>query len=93
MKMETVTVGNEKGAAFTLAHLAQEGKVLAEDLLETGKRKTQRAIRKGYETGEDFLDEAKYYIKHHRWQSYCVVAGIGAFAGLLLGLAARPRKG
>ena len=89
--METATVGNDQSTAFTLAHLTAEGKVVAEDLLQTGKRKTQRAIRKGYEFGEDFLDEASYYIKRHRWQSYCMAAGLGAFAGLLFGLASRRR--
>ena len=52
--METATVENDKSAAFTLAHLSArvtEGKVLAEDLVEIGKRKAQRVIRKGREAG------------------------------------------
>ena len=51
--METAAVGNEESTAFTLAHLAAKaagGKVLAEDLVEIGKRKAQRAIRKGFDT-------------------------------------------
>jgi ElaB/YqjD/DUF883 family membrane-anchored ribosome-binding protein len=86
--META-VENDKSTAFTLAHLsarAAEGKMLAEDLVEIGKRKTQRAIRKGREAGEDYLDDTTHYIKHHPWQSVGIAVGIGAFVGLLFGL-------
>src|SRR6266852_700727 len=79
--MQTTTaVQNGKAAAFKLAHLtakAAEGKMLAEDLVEIGKRKAQRIVRKGYESGEDYLDESKRYIKHHPWQSVGVALGVG----------------
>ena len=87
--METATVGNNTGTAFKLAHLsakAAEGKMLAEDLVEIGKRKAQRAIRRGREVGEDYLDETTHYIKHNPWQAVGVAAGVGAFVGLLFGL-------
>ena len=54
--MQTATVENGKSTGFKLAQLsakAAEGKILAEDLVDTGKRKAQRAIRRGYSTGED----------------------------------------
>jgi ElaB/YqjD/DUF883 family membrane-anchored ribosome-binding protein len=88
-EMETATVENEKSTAFTLAHLsarATEAKVLAEDLVEIGKRKALRGIRKGREAGEDYLEDTTHYIKHHPWQSVGIAAGIGAFVGLLFGL-------
>lgn len=93
--METATVENEKSAALNLAHLAAkatEGKMLTEDLLDLGKRKAQRAIRKGYETGEDYLDEARHYIKHHPWKGFAIGAGVGAFSGLMIGLLLHPSK-
>ena len=43
--MQTTTVANGKSTGFKLAHLtakAAEGKILAEDLVEIGKRKAQR---------------------------------------------------
>jgi ElaB/YqjD/DUF883 family membrane-anchored ribosome-binding protein len=92
--METVTVENDKRAALTLAHLANkaaQGKVLTEDLLYIGKRKAQRAIRKGFDTSEDYLDEARHYIKRHPWKGLGIAAGVGALAGLIFGLFARPR--
>jgi ElaB/YqjD/DUF883 family membrane-anchored ribosome-binding protein len=93
--MENVATENHESAAFTLAHLAArtlEGKVLAEDLLDIGKRKAQRAIRKGFHTGEDYLDEATYYIKRHPWKGLGIAAGVGAMAGLIFGLCVRPRR-
>ena len=92
--MQTTTVQNGKVAAFTLAHLtakAAEGKILAEDLVEIGKRKAQRIVRKGYETGEDYLDESKRYIKHHPWQSVGVALGVGLTLGFLSGFLSRRR--
>ena len=86
--METATVTNGRSTGFKLAHLtakAAEGKMLAEDLVEIGKRKAQRVVRRGYAAGEDYLDETTHYIKHHPWQSVGVALGVGTFAGLLLG--------
>jgi ElaB/YqjD/DUF883 family membrane-anchored ribosome-binding protein len=93
--MESSTIekdadGGLTDTAFTLAHLtakAAEGKMLAEDLLEIGKRKARKAIRRSRETGEDYLDETTHYIKHHPWESVGVAAGVGAFVGLLFGWA------
>ena len=93
--METVTTENQDSAALTLAHLAARtvaGKVLVEDLLDIGKRKTQRAIRKGIDAGEDYLDEARHYSKRNPWKSCGIAAGVGAFVGLIIGLCTRPRN-
>ena len=87
--METATVvENGRGTGFTLAHLAAkatEGKILAEDLLETGKRKAHRVIKKGREAGEDYLDDTTHYIKHHPWQSIGLALGVGLSLGFLSG--------
>ncbi len=92
--MQTTTVENGKGTAVRLAELtakAAEGKMLAEDLVEIGKRKAQRAIRRGYEAGEDYLDESRYYIKHNPWQSVAVALGVGFTLGFLGGFFVRRR--
>jgi len=92
-KMQTTTtVTNGKNAGVTLAHLtakAAEGKMLAEDFLETGKRKAQRLVRRGYDAGEDYLDESKRYIKHHPWQTVGVALGVGLSLGFLGGFLSR----
>ena len=90
----TTTVQNGKATAFKLAHLtakAAEGKMLAEDLVEIGKRKAQRIVRKGFETGEDYLDESKRYIKHNPWKSVGVALGVGLSLGFFSGFLARHR--
>jgi ElaB/YqjD/DUF883 family membrane-anchored ribosome-binding protein len=92
--METATVANGKAAASKLAHLtakAAEGKILAEDLVEIGKRKAKRMARKGYALGEDYLDESRYYIKHKPWQSVGVALGVGVMIGFLGGFLSRRR--
>ena len=92
--METATVDNAKGAAIKLAHLtakAAEGKMLAEDLVEIGRRKAQRFVRRGYEAGEDYLDESKRYIRHNPWQSLGVALGVGLVLGFLGGFLSRRR--
>lgn len=92
--MQTATVENGKGTASKLAHLtarAAEGKMLAEDLVEVGKRKAQRMARKGYELGEDYLDDSKHYIKHNPWQSVGVALGVGLMVGFLGGFLSRRR--
>lgn len=90
--MQTATVEEGTGTAFKLADLpakVTEGKILAEDLLDTGKRKAQRMLRKGYETGEDYLDDTTHYIKHHPWQSIGMALGVGLTLGLVGGLFSR----
>ncbi len=92
--METATVHNNNEAATRLAHLTArvaEGKVCAEDLLANGKRKAQRMARKGFELGEDCLDESKLYIKHNPWQSVGVALGAGFLVGCLGGFLCRRR--
>ncbi len=91
-EMQTATVTNGKSTGLNLAHLtakAAEGKLLAEDLLDNGKRKAQRMIKRGYATGEDYLDETTHYIKHHPWQSVGVVLGVGLSVGFLGGFFSR----
>ena len=90
--MHTATVENGKSTGFKLTHLtakAAEGKMLAEDLVEIGKRKAQRAIRRGYEAGEDYLDESTRYIKHHPWQTMGVALAVGLSLGFLGGFLSR----
>jgi ElaB/YqjD/DUF883 family membrane-anchored ribosome-binding protein len=92
--MQTATVQNGKSTGFKLAHLtakAAEGKMLAEDLVEIGKRKAQRMIRRSYETGEDYLDESTHYIKHNPWRSVGFALGVGLSLGFLGGFLSRRR--
>ena len=90
--MHTATAENGRSTGFKLAHLtarAAEGKILAEDLVEIGKRKAQRLVKRGYEAGEDYLDESKRYIKHHPWESVGVALGVGLSLGFLGGFLSR----
>jgi ElaB/YqjD/DUF883 family membrane-anchored ribosome-binding protein len=90
----TPNVKNGKNAGLKLAHLAAkaaEGKLIAEDMLEIGKRKAQRFVRRGYEAGEDYIDETRHYVKHHPWQSIGLALGIGVTLGFLGGFLARRR--
>ena len=92
--MRTAVLENGKSTGIKFGHLAAkaaEGKILAEDLVDIGKRKAQRFIRKGYEAGEDYLDETKRYVKHHPWQSLGVVLGVGLTLGFLSGFLVRRR--
>ena len=92
--MRTATLENGKSTAFTLAHLAAkatEGKIIAEDMIEIGKRKAQRMARRGYEAGEDYLDETTHYIKHNPWRSVGVALGVGLTLGFLGGFFGRRR--
>lgn len=92
--MRTAIVENGRSAGIKLGHLAAkaaEGKILAEDLVEVSKRKAQRLIRKGYEAGEDYLDDTTHYIKHHPWQSLGVALGVGITLGFFSGFFSRRR--
>jgi ElaB/YqjD/DUF883 family membrane-anchored ribosome-binding protein len=93
-QMPTTTVQNGKSTALNLDHLAAKaagGKMLAEDLVDIGKRKAQRIVRKGFETGEDYLDESKRFIKHNPLRSVGVALGVGLTLGFLSGFLSRRR--
>lgn len=90
--MRTATVEDGKSTGIKLAHLAAkaaEGKVIAEDLVDIGKRKAQKLVRQGYEMGEDYLDESRRYIKHNPWQSVGIALGVGLALGFMAGLLTR----
>jgi len=92
--MQTTTVANGKNTGFKLTHLAAkaaEGKIIAEDLVEIGKRKAQRLVRRGYEAGEDYLDDTTHYIRHNPWRSVGVALGVGLTLGFLGGFLGKRR--
>lgn len=92
--MPSETTENAKGAALKLAHLtakAAEGKIVAEDLVEIGKRRALRMVRRGYETGEDYLYESERYIRHNPWQAVGAALGVGLVLGFLSGFLSRRR--
>jgi ElaB/YqjD/DUF883 family membrane-anchored ribosome-binding protein len=92
--MKTATVEDGKSTGIKLAHLAAkaaEGKVIAEDLVDIGKRKAQRLVRQGYEMGEDYIDESRRYIKRNPWQSVGVALGVGLLLGFFAGALSRRR--
>jgi ElaB/YqjD/DUF883 family membrane-anchored ribosome-binding protein len=90
--MRTATVEDGKNTGIKLAHLAAkaaEGKMIAEDLVDIGKRKAQKIVRQGYEMGEDYIDESRRYIKHNPWQSVGIALGVGVALGFIAGLLSR----
>lgn len=92
--MRTASVEDGRNTGIKLAHLAAkaaEGKIIAEDLVDIGKRKAQRLVRQGYEIGEDYIDESRRYIKHNPWQSVGIAMGVGAALGFIIGLLSRRR--
>ena len=90
----TTAVDNGKSTGIKLGHLAAkaaEGKIIAEDLVQIGKRKAQRMVRRGYEAGEDYLDDTTHYIKHNPWRSVGVALGVGLTLGFLGGFLGKRR--
>jgi ElaB/YqjD/DUF883 family membrane-anchored ribosome-binding protein len=86
--MNSELVETTTGAGIDFAHLTNEiskAKVLVEDVIEDGKRKAQRMMKRGYSSVEDCVDETTHYIKHHPWQSMGIALGVGAGAGVLCG--------
>ncbi len=90
--MQTATAEDGKSTGIKLAHIAAKaagGKILAEDLVDIGKRKAQRLYRQGFEMGEDYIDESRRYIKKNPWQSVGVALGVGLALGFVAGILSR----
>jgi ElaB/YqjD/DUF883 family membrane-anchored ribosome-binding protein len=86
--MESKAIENVTGAAINLAHLTHEvskAKVLLDDVLEDGKRKAERTMKRGFVVAEDLVEDTTYFIKRHPWQSVGATFGLGAGIGILAG--------
>lgn len=86
--MESRTLENVADAAINLGHLRHEvskAKVVLDDVLEDGKRKAGRILKRGVLTVEDCVEDSTYFIKRHPWQSVGAVLGLGAGLGFLGG--------
>lgn len=86
--MESKAVENVTDAAINLAHLTHEmakAKVLIDDVLEDGKRKAERMLKRGFVAAEDYVEDTTYFIKRHPWQSVGAALGLGAAVGVLAG--------
>lgn len=84
--MEAKTIDKTADGALQLAHLTHEVskvRTLVNDVVEDGKRKAQRTVKRAYVAAEDYVEDTTYYIKRHPWQSVGVAAGLGVGAGLL----------
>ncbi len=86
--MESKAVENVTDTAINLAHLTHEvskAKVLIDDVVEDGKRKAERMLKRGFVAAEDCVEDTTYFIKRHPWQSVGAALGVGAAFGLLAG--------
>lgn len=83
--MESKLVENVTDA-LNLAHLTHEvskAKVLIDDVVEDGKRKAQRMVKRGFVATTDCVEDTTYFIKRHPWQSVGAALGLGAAVGFL----------
>ncbi len=86
--MEGKAIENVSDTAVNLAHLTHEvskAKVLINDVLEDGKRKAERMVKRGVVAAEDRVEDTTYFIKRHPWQSVGAALGLGAGIGVLTG--------
>jgi hypothetical protein len=67
--MENKVADNATDAAISLAHLKHEmskARVLIDDVLDDGKRKGQRIVKRGYVAAEDYVEDTTYFIKRSK---------------------------
>jgi len=86
--MEGKTMENVTDAAVNLAHLTHQvakAKVLIDDVIDDGKHKVERTVKRGFVAVEDCIEDTTYFIKRHPWESVGAAVGVGAIVGLLAG--------
>jgi ElaB/YqjD/DUF883 family membrane-anchored ribosome-binding protein len=86
--MESNPMENVTDKAINLPDLAQhvaKAKVLVNDVIEDGKHKVGRTLKRGIIATEECIEDTSYFIKRHPWQSVGTAVGIGAVVGLLAG--------
>lgn len=87
--MNTTLSENASEVAANLAYLNNEiakAKVLVEDVIEDGKHKAERLVKRATVNTLDCIEDTTYYIKRHPWQAVGVAACVGTALGLLLSL-------
>jgi len=77
-----------------LGHRVERTREHLTDVVDDKVRAARRALRKSRHTAEDLADEVRLEARRNPLQTLGIALGIGAFAGLLMGLVARgPRRG
>jgi ElaB/YqjD/DUF883 family membrane-anchored ribosome-binding protein len=86
--MERNPTENIADKPINLPDLGQQvakAKVLANDVIENGKHKAERTLKRGIIATEECIEDTTYFIKRHPWQSVGTAVGIGAVVGLFAG--------
>jgi len=86
--MESKTMENVTDRAVNLAHLTHQvakAKVLIDDVIDDGKHKVERTVKRGFVAVEDCIEDTTYFIKRHPWESVGAAVGLGAIVGLMAG--------
>jgi ElaB/YqjD/DUF883 family membrane-anchored ribosome-binding protein len=86
--MEAKVKENVTDTAINLAHLTRQvakAKVLIDDVVDEGKIRAERTLKRGMFRAEDRIEDTTYFIKRHPWQSVGGALGLGAGMGLLVG--------
>lgn len=86
--MESNPRENVTAKAINLPDLTQQvtkAKALVDDVIEDGKHKMERTVKRGIIATEECIEDTTYFIKRHPWQSVGTAVGIGAVVGLLAG--------
>jgi len=86
--MESKPLQNVTDEAVNLAHLTHQvakAKVLIDDVIDDGKHKLDRTVKRGFAAVEDCIEDTTYFIKRHPWESVGTAVGVGAIVGLLAG--------
>jgi len=85
--MESRTIENVTDATKNLAHLSHQvvkAKTLIDDVIDDGKHKLERSVKRGRIAVEDCIEDTTYFIKRHPWESVGVAVGAGTIDGLLV---------
>ncbi len=67
-------------------------KAALSDMLDEGKISAERLVKLGRDVAEGYIDNATYQLKRNPLATVAVAFGVGAIAGVLLGLTT-PRGG
>lgn len=86
--MENKTMDNVTDVTMNLAHLAHQvakARTLIDDVIDDGKHKVERTVKRGRVAVEDCVEDTTYFIKRHPWESVGIAVGVGTLVGLLAG--------